>query len=108
MQTGLRDALRRHPRAVGVGVVGGAVVLPAVAVGLAIAVIRAPQATGDEAFETLRLMRQWGVHPLANEVDPAPLLTVDRFGPGNFTTDAGWFSFWLTPRSPDGYPSCSL
>lgn len=60
-----------------------------------------------QAFETLRLMRQWGVHPLANEVDPAPLLTLDRFGYGNFTTDAGWFSFWLTPRSPDGYPSCS-
>lgn len=59
-----------------------------------------------QAFETLRLMRQWGVPALANEVDPAPLLTLDRFGSGNFTTDAGWFSFWLTPRSPDGYPSC--
>jgi hypothetical protein len=59
-----------------------------------------------QAFETLRLMRQWGVHPLANEVDPAPLLTLDRFGYGNFTTDAGWFSFWLTPRSPDGFPGC--
>jgi hypothetical protein len=59
-----------------------------------------------QAFETLRLMRQWGVPALANEVDPAPLLTLDRFGSGNFTTDAGWFSFWLTPRSPDGHPSC--
>lgn len=60
-----------------------------------------------QAFETLRLMRQWGVHPLANEVDPASSLTLDRFGAGNFTTEAGWFSFWLTPRSPDGYPGCS-
>jgi hypothetical protein len=60
-----------------------------------------------QAFETLRLMRQWGVDPLANEVDPAPPLTLDRFGSGNFTTDAGWFYFFLAPRSPDGYPNCS-
>lgn len=60
-----------------------------------------------QAFETLRLMRQWGVDPLANEVDSAPRLTLDRFGSGNFTTDAGWFSFWLTPRSPDGHPGCA-
>jgi len=58
-----------------------------------------------QAFETLRVMRQLGVHALANEAEAAPL-TLDKFGSGNFTTDAGWFSFWLTPRSPDGYPGC--
>jgi hypothetical protein len=75
MQARLRDVLRRHPRAVGAWVAGSAVVLLAVAVGL------------------------------ANEADSAPL-TLDRFGSGNFMTEAGWFSFWLTPRSPDGYPGC--
>ena len=47
MTAHLRDALKRHPRAVSAWVVGGAVVLLAVAVGLAIAVLRTPHPTGD-------------------------------------------------------------
>lgn len=61
-----------------------------------------------QAFETLRLMHQLGVPTLAI-ADPAPRqLSLDGwFGSGNVTTDAGWFGFWLTPRSPDGYPGCA-
>jgi hypothetical protein len=54
----------------------------------------------------LRLMRQRGIKPAAFFADPPRPLTLDGFGYGNFSTDAGWFSFWLTPRSPDGYPGC--
>jgi hypothetical protein len=59
----------------------------------------------SQAFETLSLMRSNGVvtYPM-QEYDSE--LTLDRFGSGTFATDGGWFSFWLTPRSPDGYPAC--
>jgi len=60
-----------------------------------------------QAFETLRVMRERGVRAEAAGVDPPRVLSLDGFGYGNFSTEAGWFSFWLTPRSPDGYPSCS-
>lgn len=60
-----------------------------------------------QAFETLRVMRERGVRAEAAAVDPPRVLSLDGFGYGNFSTEAGWFSFWLTPRSPDGYPSCS-
>lgn len=58
-----------------------------------------------QAFETLRLMRAQGVttYPFFSSRED---LWLDGFGSGNFTTDAGWFTFWLTPRSPDGYPAC--
>jgi hypothetical protein len=58
------------------------------------------------AFETLRLMRAGGVPTYPVWVD-APELRLDGFGSGAFATDAAWFSFWLTPRSPDGYPACT-
>ena len=47
MQGRLGDAVRRHPRAVGVAVAGGAVVLLAVAVGLGFAVFRGALPTGE-------------------------------------------------------------
>lgn len=59
-----------------------------------------------QAFETLRVMRERGVRVDAAGVDPTHQLALDGFGYGNFSTDAAWFSFWLTPRSPDGYPAC--
>jgi hypothetical protein len=59
-----------------------------------------------QAFEMLRLMRQRGVPTYPFGVD-APHLSLDGFGSGNLATDAGWFNFWLTPRSPDGYPACT-
>jgi len=59
----------------------------------------------SQAFETLRLMRSLGVDP-GETTNPLLDLKLDGFGFGNVTTDAGWFSFWLTARSPDGYPSC--
>lgn len=59
-----------------------------------------------QAFETLRLMRQRGVPTYPFGVG-APELSLDGFGSGNLATDAGWFNFWLTPRSPDGYPACT-
>jgi hypothetical protein len=59
-----------------------------------------------QAFETLRLMRQRGVPTYGVLVDPPIEMALDGFGYGNFATDTGWFSFWLTFRSPDGYPNC--
>jgi hypothetical protein len=59
-----------------------------------------------QAFETLRVMRLRGVRAEAAGVDPPRVLSLDGFGSGSFSTEGGWFSFWLTPRSPDGYPSC--
>jgi len=60
-----------------------------------------------QAFETLRLMRELGV-PTSAFADPPPRqLSLDGVGVGSFATDAGWYYFWLTPRSPDGYPSCA-
>ena len=60
-----------------------------------------------QAFETLRLMRALGVPSFASGEDPPPELSLDRFGYGNFSTDAGWFGFGLTPRRPDGFPACN-
>jgi hypothetical protein len=60
-----------------------------------------------QAFETLRLMRARGVPSNAFGVDAPSEQTLGGFGSGAFATDAGWFSFWLTPRSPDGYPACT-
>jgi hypothetical protein len=59
-----------------------------------------------QAFETLRLMRELGV-PTHAFGPPPRQLSLDGVGVGSFATDAAWFSFWLTPRSPDGYPSCA-
>jgi hypothetical protein len=50
MQARFHDQLRRHPRAVGIAVVGGAVVLLAFAVGLAIAAFRAGLSTGEASL----------------------------------------------------------
>jgi hypothetical protein len=58
-----------------------------------------------QAFEMLRLMRDLGVGTHAYGDDRQ--LSLDGVGAGAFATDAGWFSFWLTPRSPDGYPNCA-
>jgi hypothetical protein len=58
-----------------------------------------------QAFETLRLMRELGVPTFAFGADRQ--LALDGVGSGTLATDAGWFSFFLTPRSPDGYPSCA-
>jgi hypothetical protein len=55
----------------------------------------------------LRLMRSLGVDLEEANVDPPRELALDGYGFGNFTTNAGWFGFWLTPRSPDGYPGCA-
>jgi len=60
-----------------------------------------------QAFETLRLMRARAVPTYPIGVDAPPELRLDGFGSGTFATDAGWFSFWLTPRSPDSYPACT-
>jgi len=60
-----------------------------------------------QAFETLRLMRARGVPTYPIGLDGPPELALDGFGSGAFATDAGWFSFWLTPRSPDNYPACT-
>lgn len=59
-----------------------------------------------QGFETLRLMRGLGV-PTYPFGEGPPQLSLDRYGSGNFATDAGWFDFFLTPRGPDGYPSCT-
>jgi len=59
-----------------------------------------------QTFETLRLMRELGVPTNTVGVDPPRQLSLDGFGTGNLTTGTGWVSFWLTSRSPDGYPSC--
>ncbi len=60
-----------------------------------------------QAFETLRLMRERGV-PTQTVATASPRqLSLDSVGYGTFSTGAGWFSFWLTPRSPDGYPNCA-
>lgn len=59
-----------------------------------------------QAFETLRVMRAYGVPSFAIGEDPPPELPLDGFGYGNFSTGAGWFSFGLTPRTPDGFPAC--
>jgi len=58
-----------------------------------------------QAFETLRLMRELGVRTDAFGDDRQ--LSLDGVGAGSFATDAGWSYFFLTPRSPDGYPSCA-
>ncbi len=59
-----------------------------------------------QAFEMLRLMREAEVPTNAAGVDPPRELSLSGFGVGQFAADTGWLSFWLTPRSPDGYPSC--
>ena len=59
-----------------------------------------------QAFETLRLMRERGVFVRPLGADPVRHVGLDGVGNGAFATDAGWFSFWITPRSPDGYPRC--
>lgn len=59
-----------------------------------------------EAFETLRLMRQRGVTAFMYSGENPRELALDGFGSGSFSTDAGFFTFWLTPRSPDRYPAC--
>ena len=59
-----------------------------------------------QAFETLRLMRSLGVEATALGDAPGQV-ALDGQRYGNFTTEVGWFSFWLTPRSPDGYPGCA-
>lgn len=58
-----------------------------------------------QAFETLRLMRELGV-PTGVYGDDGQL-SLDGVGFGTIGTDAGWSTFQLTPRSPDGYPSCA-
>jgi hypothetical protein len=60
-----------------------------------------------QAFEVLRLMREAEVPTNTAGVDPPRPLALAGFGSGQFATDTGWFGFWLTPRSPDGYPSCA-
>ena len=60
-----------------------------------------------QAFETLRLMRELGVPAYQGAADPPSQLSLDVFGISSLATDTGWFSFWLTPRHPDGYPSCA-
>jgi len=59
-----------------------------------------------QAFETLRLMRSLGVEAMALG-DPPRQAALDGLALGNFTIDAEWFGFWLTPRGPDGYPGCA-
>jgi hypothetical protein len=59
-----------------------------------------------QAFEVLRLLREAEVPMSAASVDPPRELSLSAFGAGQFAADTGWFGFWLTPRSPDGYPSC--
>jgi len=59
-----------------------------------------------QAFETLRLMRELGVPAYEGAANPPRQLSLDAFGTGSLATDAGWFYFNLTPRNPDGYPSC--
>jgi hypothetical protein len=58
-----------------------------------------------QAFEMLRLMRELGVRTYAFGDDRQ--LSLDGVGAGSFVSGAGWTSFFLTPRSPDGYPSCA-
>ena len=60
-----------------------------------------------QAFETLRLMRELGVPTSVFAAPPPRQLSLDGVGVGSFATDARWYYFWLTPRSPDGYPSCA-
>jgi hypothetical protein len=60
-----------------------------------------------QAFETLRLMRERGVPTQIVGTTSPRQLSLDSVGYGTFATRAGWFSFWLTPRSPDGYPNCA-
>jgi hypothetical protein len=59
-----------------------------------------------QAFEMLRLMREQGI-PTYPFGEGPPQLALDRFGSGNFGIDDAWFGFFLTPRGPDGYPSCT-
>ena len=60
-----------------------------------------------QAFELLRLLHASDVPTNTAGASPPRPLTLAGFGSGQFKTDAGWFGFWLTPRSPDGYPSCA-
>lgn len=58
-----------------------------------------------QTFETLRLMRENGIPAnVASYPDPPRPLSFDGVVSGNFMGGASSFSFWLTPRSPDGYP----
>jgi hypothetical protein len=59
-----------------------------------------------QAFETLRFLRELGVivHPLG--LDQARPAGLDTLGFGDLATDSEWYSFWIMPRSPDGYPDC--
>jgi len=59
-----------------------------------------------QAFETLRLMRELGVFVHTLAAAPPRQAGLAAVGSGEFATDAGMFSFWISPRSPDGYPSC--
>jgi hypothetical protein len=59
-----------------------------------------------QAFEVLRLMRGAGV-PLNAFGDSQGEASLDRVASGTFATGADRFSFILTPRGPDGYPSCT-
>ncbi len=56
-----------------------------------------------QAFEALRLMRELSVPTYGEDGQ----FSLDELEYGWFSTDAGWFDFTITPRSPDGYPSCA-